>query len=422
KYDSAQGTINLSTPKLVPDGDQKILKQINFTEALGINSGNNFFYIVRDIITNREYLFKGTDLVTQGLKLRLNGFNYKVLYGFEEAEDKTGDYKKLYNRLKGKSIISIKRAVAELNMEPVHKSFELIFKDEVLNETIKTLITKIDEKTKIEDGVELIVKRHHNFLNQVISHFNLNSNTKQKLDSFINSLSDIRELNISLQRNFKIGDEGENKELWKSVVTSRLANYKENILILLLWVSIINLKDLFDEDTYLEVLLLGNPLKNILKRLGRGEEGVAKEITLLNILLEFEDKLFNGSPNSGNILKLESKKKIKEYLAVDKKELIEKLLEDNYVQTFIGANYYEDEWYYSKERFEELVDWLMSLALIKLIGIEKSSRAKTKTEKNEKKKIINRLFKLNEYLKICSKKSEYKLEALKKLLLNPIKE
>ena len=45
----------------------------------------------------------------------------------------------------------------------------------------------------------------------------------------------------------------------------------------------------------------------------------------------------------------------------------------------------------------------------------------TNTKKDEEKKIINRLFKLNEYLKNCSKKSEYKLETLKKLLFHPLK-
>ena len=110
-------------------------------------------------------------------------------------------------------------------------------------------------------------------------------------------------------------------------------------------------------------MLIEKPVSKILKRHGKGEESNFGKLTLINILLKYENLLDDLIKND-----------VKELTLYDAK--ITDLLRNNIVQTFIGVNLYEGILYFSKENFEELLDWLFTIAVINISTPAKSQKGK----------------------------------------------
>ena len=94
------------------------------------------------------------------------------------------------------------------------------------------------------------------------------------------------------------------------------------------------------------------------------------------------------------------------------------LLENESVKMYLGVNQHGGIWYYSKEKFEDLINWIFTFAGLKLMNCE-SGEEKTLEECLEEKTKVFKTYqeKLKEIV-ATSKKAEYKLEELKEKLIN----
>jgi glycosidase len=432
KYEAAYGKINVSTPKLVSDGKgNKFTKSITLIEALGIKGEDKYFYICRDFILNQEFLLKGSDMVLGGYYLHINGFNFKVLGGFEEVNDNTGKYNELYKKLHNQSVPSIRRAYEDLVLQPVHESFEKIFRDNEVSFLIDHLITHVDEEKDSSDELKVLGDKFYQLVNEIISklgneHFDFTS------DNFVNTLKQIKNINLALMLNYSPATHTEYLDLNKSILISEEANYKENFLILLLFVIVTELQKIFDiklvgsKSSIIDEMRLITPVTKIIKRIGRGEEGVRRQMVLLKILINFSDKLFDMEKGPKNIFDIKTGIKIKSFVSEIKGNLIKELLNDEDVNEFLLTNEYKGVWYYSKERFEELVNWLFTIALLKYLFVLDSpsrlpvgSEESTETYIQEKvKEFISQIYKVGNYIIETSDRAGYRLEILKEFLLN----
>lgn len=437
KYETAYGKINVSTPKLVSDGKgNKTPKSITIFEALGINGEENYFYKLRDNITRLEYLVKGADMITGGYYVHLEGFKYQVLSGFKEIYDETGNYEELYHKLHGQGVASIKEAVDEIKLAPVHEAFENMFRSKDIAELTDYLISDIDEERDIADELKIISEKYNSVVEELSKVVRNSAKHSNALQSFSKTLEQVKNINLALILNFSPASHVEYTELNRSIVISEEANYKENFLVLLNFITLIELHNLFngkeDKESVIDTTLLLSPVKNIMKRLGRGEEGVNRELLLINILLNFGDKLFDVSKGPKKIFEIKTKKDVIDFVANLKGSLVERLLNSDLVKSFLLVNEYKEVVYFSKERFEELTDWLLSTALLRYhVSLQKNIATPEEegTEKDEKPeglvrehegqivRFITNLNSVNNYIKECSDKSEYKLEKLKNILL-----
>jgi len=74
---------------------------------------------------------------------------------------------------------------------------------------------------------------------------------------------------------------------------------------------------------------------------------------------------------------------------------------------FLGVNEYEEIVYYSKEKFEEMLNWMFSIALLEKMKVEVSQPILIQS--------INELSGKCDKLKLAAVESGYKLEKLSKL-------
>ena len=395
KYESTTGTIFRSSSKLMNNYGSKGLETRTIAEALWIKPSEKHFYIFRDHISNLEFIKTGVDIAVNGFHAELGAFKYLIYLDWCEVYDADGNWAKLAWKLGSNSVPNMQRAYEEMKVEDIHYAFGKMFDDESLNGFIKTCVLE-DKKAREEDRINFVDERYFNLLNAIKNHFGLNSNLKPIIETFEDSIVAVRKLNFLIDDQYELGKNSSSKIVHHAIQISRDTNYHDNSIIFMLWLIISNMKKLFpvegklNNQNYVSEMLLDTPVRKIMQKLGKGNGEIFNEINLLNIFLNN----FNG------MMEILSPKGESKHFP---------LLEDEAVRIYLGVNQFENVWYYSKENFEELLNWIFTFYGLEIMQNE-SYDSDTIT------KLFDQSFK--KYFEIieASKKSEYKLEQFKEKL------
>ena len=140
--------------------------------------------------------------------------------------------------------------------------------------------------------------------------------------------------------------------------------------------------------------------------------GVAHAITASTLYsAHFDNNLFDKKFDIDEFVSLKSQKEISNYISTKKSKIIRDLFSDDYVKLYLNVNYHEDVWYYSKEAYEELSEWILSISFIKYLSHESLNNSQVK-------ELITKLFVVNKYLLDSSDQSGFQLEKLETILLH----
>ncbi|MFH2032948.1 MAG: alpha-amylase family glycosyl hydrolase [Bacteroidota bacterium] len=420
KYDSTEIWFKESTGKLISAyGEKKVLKSVRFSDLIEIKSDSTYFYSAKNLITNKEHLFNGEEIYKNGFNYSLSGFEYLVFVEFNEMVDYNGDIQALYNTINGNPVENVKKAVAELKVKPLQEAFELIFDEPEFNSLIKYLTGSKTNADKLEDSAKFIVNKFKLFLHKVNLYFDLNLNEESITEDYSQSLEYIKLTNDRI-REYENSKSGSRKFTPAFYNFFGGHNYSENILLEVI-VRTLNFfksgtENTSAAETLHEKLMLDSSLTKILTRLGKGEKGVFKELTLLKILLRHSE-LLSIEDVQHLIGYSQNLNSIEKYFIEYERQRLSELLNDDYVRAFLLVNLHEDVWYFSKERFEELIEWYLTIAFVKFMNHDFT--LKKKESKNAPKEIQ---FHLGEILKAfaalhtvllnSSGESNYKLEKL----------
>lgn len=406
KYDKAYGNFQKSTPKLVKiDDDNKIIKELNIAEALNINGNLNYFYIFKDMISNLEYIFKGTDLWQSGFYFELNGFERRVYTDIREVEDTNGDYYQTYLELNGGGVHSIEELIEDKNLSPIYDTFSKIFDDEELAEIADKLILTPKKKKFVVDDFEKLNLNIELFVDEVSKETSIEISVSEIKKDLLLKFETIKNINIlNKQKSFKENKEEINFDNY--FVLSNSSDYLNNLKITLAWIILNQIESQIADRNSVKRLIdkiLNKTFARILQKISSKDDETVKIISLLELLLDgFE--LFIKEKRSN--VELE-KKDIIAALLDSKKEFIKKMFEDDYVHRYLGVNIYKDIRYFSKERFEEFVKWLLNIFMINRLDDEKDCS-----------EIMSRYFKIYKYLIESSKESGYQLDELEEILIH----
>ena len=431
RFKDTAGKIYTSTPKLVGSGDNKYLKSITIFEALGIKTEENHFYIYREHISNLYFIREGKDFFNNGFEISLNAFNYKVYLDFKEVYDTSGLYKELANKYAYNGVNNLDEAIAELKLSPIHNALTSMYENRFARLFVDTFIEL--ETTNFDENARIIRNKLYYFINKVKENLNLSVKSTNILTEFEITLDAIKDINKMLS-SLEIKDKPfYGKQVEKNYLMYNKSHSKENATIFLLWITIKLLKELFEETgeinkkNYITKLKLDIPVRYILSRLGRGQTDIYREIALLNLLLEYNEELYNFPEKELASIELKINNTERDIIHKTKSKFIKQLFADDFIKAYLGVNYYEDIWYYSKENFEELNDWFFTIAIInyqknvtklRLSDLTKkdTSIVKEKT-KNPMTEIFYKVGYIRYYIQTIAIKSEYKFELLKDLLL-----
>ncbi|PKL82943.1 MAG: hypothetical protein CVV24_07585 [Ignavibacteriae bacterium HGW-Ignavibacteriae-3] len=412
KYEDTSGIIYSSSPKLMNNYGGKGIETRKIAEVMHIRPTPRHFYIFREHISGLEFIKTGSDISKNGFYAELGAFKLRVFLDWREVYDESGEWEKLAWKLGNSGVPNMNRSFMEMKFEAVHYAFERMFDEEAIEGFIKTCVLE-DEKSSEEDRISFIDEKYFALLSTVKNHFDIECDLQNSIEKFESEIVSVRKLNRLLDDEFDSKKNSVHKDLHRAVRVSRDTNYHDNSIIFMLWLIITNMKELFpaegkiNKQNYIEEMLLDSPVKKILKKMCRGDLEVLRDIYLFNI--------FKNDPASlAEIFRFDEKNETvnsaEEPAETDNALLA--FLKNEIVLRYIGINQFEGVWYYSKENFEELFDWLFTLSSLQLMNCDHDeSRAYEECFEEKLIEFNSYSEKLREIMQI-SEKSEYKFETL----------
>jgi len=361
RYEKAKGRIKFSTPKLDSKNKNRTYN-LSISEALNIKSEWNHFYIYTEHFLGLEFLVEGSSISSNGFYTELNGFQTMVFLDFREVYDTSGKYRNLYNRLNGSGVPSIERTLLEIEFEQIHQSFEEILTSSGVKEMMQCLMNS----NYANDCTKQFLKRFESFLNVIEKELKVEASVETGSNFISERLLKTAGFNFLLNSGTIKPKTEEQINIIRRLKLSETSNYRTNFLIYFVHLLLNALeKSLLDggkinKNNFIEELLLEIPVKKILQRLGRDSD-LYFEIALLNVLMRFENLIEDSREKQLSSEKAKSN--------FETKNLIAALLEDDYVRAVLDVNYYDEVWYFSKEKFEDLIEWLLTIHLTTVLEV-----------------------------------------------------
>ncbi len=352
KYERASGRIFRSAPKLTSaPGGSKLLETRTVAEALGLNPAPGRYYLYRDSISGLEYIRSGADACGNGIEVELDAFKYRVYLNWREVADDAGDWAKLARRLGRQGVSDILRAFEEMKLESVHQAFSALVETRIPLEPLPGDPPEGAVPDMPTETAALLEEKFDGLLQSVREQFRLDADPAAAAAAFREGLARVhRVCRYGAVRAAARPETLESASPPALRFADGLGNPADAVL-LLVWLMTGSLALLFPPDgslarnRLLETLWLETPIRNAFAKLGRGDFETARSLMLLGILRSPAAKapaLFG--PDAGG-----------SWTA---------LITDDGVRAFLGVNEYEGVRYYSKESFEELVDWLFGLSAL----------------------------------------------------------
>ena len=197
-------------------------------------------------------------------------------------------------------------------------------------------------------------------------------------------------------------------------------SYRENLALLLAFYSLKTIRDELsedDRDVLILKLKLHWPLQEVLKRTGRGEHSITRDVSLLMLLLKDNGNLFEFSKIQ-QYEKLSGLQKAQyQELMAQKTSRALQMLDNEYIRNFIGVNEYKNVLYFSKESYQELIDWFFSISVLGYFTFSDTEITRRETEQIQAyiKETVRFLISARD----MSSKAGYQLELLKSEIQNP---
>ncbi len=365
-YYETEGSIAFSHPKMIT-GNGGMKRPHHISELLNFKPYKEYYYIYTDHRTQLQYLISGKEIAENGFRIHLFGYQYRVCLHFREVFDSDGRYEKLYYLLNGKGVSSVDEALKETELLPLHTAIENLFSYSNMNK-FREFLFPVKEKGTTKNEISVIPEEFTSFLKVLTTQLNEFSNvnfSNQKIEAwFISDISSAREFYRVLCKylNRKNApkwlrstylllpckcDSEINRELVILFIALALKNY------LMAAPRKINADYLFDE------LLISKTIIRILENTSyisdhRSDLELIKVLSSIFTVVKTDTKL---KPK----MQIVSNSEQKDNNSVSLFDSLNVLLNSNIMNNFLHVNEFEGKTYFNKERFEELLDWIMLL-------------------------------------------------------------
>ena len=163
KFTSTQGWIKVSAAYLDKNkpGDKKQMVQKTLAEGLGLVGDDHHFIIFKDSFTGLEYIRSCQEIHDKGLFVSMDAYKCHVFLDFRQVDDNQWhQFSQLNSYLNGRGVPSIDEALRELFLAPIHQPYrELVnagmfrwmmkFKSSPVGQTdYQPLLDEIDQKSR----------------------------------------------------------------------------------------------------------------------------------------------------------------------------------------------------------------------------------------------------------------------------------
>jgi hypothetical protein len=352
KFANVQGRINHSASRIkVIDDGQDAYRSVNL--SYGLQLDNEFdFVIFKDITSNLEFIRSINDIFESGLFFDLHAYQTHVFLDFQQInDDEWQSFRRLCDYLKGNGVPSIKDAMNELLMQPVHVPLKEIINRGYFDHLLaqKRLTNKDFIKPDVLSEVRI---KMENLLNGI---FTITGGIFGR-ELIIQKTSKYLEFILSIPVYDKKFVSIKNKEI-NNLLSDFQNQYKEKNetwIISFIYIFLSSLGELMDEkepqfqvQTWFE------------------EWQITKIINELSFSYQFNESQQNTIAQTiYTILGLSGWHK--DFVIGQFEPWFKILLNKQDIQVFLNVNRYQGQLWFNKERFEMLTWWLFAIALIEI--------------------------------------------------------
>jgi hypothetical protein len=306
--------------------------------------------------------------------------------------------------MNGKGVSSIYEAIKEMELLPLHSRYENFFSFDTL-EKIREYFTFKPDKTKKVEKVAVpgkIYKELHLLFEEFNSYLNGKESTEKIEKKYNEDLLKCRDFfQFWISHNKR-----KNVTKWMMSIDEFLP-VKSQMEVNRNYLSLINLiilKQLLNKNPdpkkiniIFDELLISKPITNIFEKHTNGSSIHQKIELMKTMLLKFS----MGQTESKS-------KKSKEFIKPQQENIISEikvLLDDKNVHNFIRVNVFEGVTYFNKERFEELISWVMLFNFIATTNSVISEKRKRSLNITELNREINKSIKAkaDEFINLVTK-------------------
>jgi glycosidase len=396
KNNTAYGWIKTSASYSVkkgPDSKRELL-QNNIGDGLALGKSEDRFTIFRDNISNLEYILKNNELHEKGFNINLGPYARHVFTDFHEVEDNEWHhYSSLASRLKGQGVVSIKDELKKTLMLPMHNSFRELINAGTFREVSDICLEAFTQKIKPvpQEFVAATAQNILCFLREVKKYTDSSGDEKSLADEITHALEIILRIS-AFQYNLETAAPEACKKTLK-YIHRRLVKDQDLLHVLCGWLFTRNTGKINTETGYEELSLawmdeLGfwQIVEDAFKNLGFDNEHVSQSLAVIKVLTIYQRWHKAGE------------EKIKH-------SIIKDILNDSDVGHFIQINSYKNILWFSKEAFEELMFYMLLVAVIDLMADPRI----TETERTEE---IAGCYSILKQLQLIAEQSGYQVEKM----------
>lgn len=162
-----QGRIRVSIPFSIKvgDGDARQLVQRTVAEGLGLPTDENWFLIFREHKSGLEYIRECREIVTDGMSVDLNGYQYVILMDVRVVQDTPmRQYHEIAAYLNRRGVPSIDEALREVMVEPIRAPFRELVNAGTLRRLLEARGTQADVTAPLFDEIEAQAAQLHDAL------------------------------------------------------------------------------------------------------------------------------------------------------------------------------------------------------------------------------------------------------------------
>ncbi len=416
KYAQVRGWIRISAAYPVKQGSDnaKALVQKNLGEGLSVHNDEHYFTIFRDLISGMEYIRNSKELHEYGLYIELEAYKYHVFLDFREVPDNEwGQYAQLNNYLGGRGVPSISEALKEIFLQSVHFAYRQLVNPGQIQWFIDHRILRESDKnenTPVLDEIEAKAKVLAREVREHVGASNEVDEIARQVRAQMGSLALIPFLNKHAPW---IGPLESN-----NMVEYLIAGRKKSVLstappsedpwqngdrcvwaTMFSWIVTSSLGKTISMSDYphisrawVDEWLLGKIINNTLKEIGIEEQTTWNCVELIKLLITHQDWYHSLAGDDMRVY-----------------QILQSWLNDIDLQRFIGVNRYQGVLWFSQEAFDELLWWLYSIAVVKIIArrLEAGEELDPSTALE-----IEEVYAAVEKLLVAEAQSEYRLESL----------
>jgi len=316
-----------------------------------------------------------------------------VFLDFREVEDNIWHhYTHLEGYLEGRGVPNIDEALKEIFLKPLHQAFRELANEEMFALLYEKRFRKMSDKVD-SNFLKKTTQKMQDLLPE-IRNYSGGSGSLEAVSPLFNELFPIIfQLNF-LDKKFKCPEARLAQSALKNVSTFFKGD-KIRWYTLFSWMLVHHLGALVDPEESatqsragLDEWLLGKILEQNFYDLGISHEQVPRNMLAIKVLTSHQDWWVSG--------KKEKEKPV---------YILESFLRDSELRDFLQVNRYRDLLWFNKEAFDELLQWLLSTAVLDAIRQFGKDKKVLCQELEYRYKIIRKL-------QAAQKKSEYQIEKL----------